>query len=63
MANTTLKIKVLQASVDPDDESEFRILVDGRFTKYLTIDPGLYEVDDMCFLSFSNPLVTAPSTW
>ena len=27
----------------------FRILVDRRFVKYLTIDPGLYDVGDLCF--------------
>lgn len=42
-------VQVLQASVDPDDVSDFRILVDGRFVKYITIDAGLYSLDDMCF--------------
>lgn len=42
-------IQLLQASVDPDDQSEFRVLVDGKFVKYLIIDPGLYDVGDMCF--------------
>lgn len=42
-------IQLLQASVDPEDQSEFRILVDRVFVKYLTIDHGLYDVDDMCF--------------
>ncbi|KAJ5211655.1 uncharacterized protein N7498_003301 [Penicillium cinerascens] len=51
MANTYTKIQLLQASVDPDNEmeSEFRVLVDGQFVKYITIDPGLYDPDDMCF--------------
>jgi predicted Ser/Thr protein kinase len=42
-------IKVLHASVDPENESEFRILVNNKTVKYLTIDAGLYNVDDMCF--------------
>lgn len=42
-------IQLLHCSVDPDDISEFRILVDGRHVKYLTIDAGLYTPDDMCF--------------
>jgi hypothetical protein len=36
MANCALNVQVLQASVDPDDESHFRILVGGKFIKYLT---------------------------
>ncbi|KAH8782336.1 alpha-galactosidase A precursor [Hyaloscypha sp. PMI_1271] len=49
MANCALNVQVLQASVDPDDESHFRILVGGKFIKYLTVDTGLYNLDDMCF--------------
>ncbi|KAG6823154.1 hypothetical protein H0H92_011199 [Tricholoma furcatifolium] len=49
MQHTTHNIKLLQVSADPFDESYFRILVDGKFVKYLTIDPNLYSVDDMCF--------------
>ncbi|KAH7398263.1 alpha-galactosidase A precursor [Pyrenochaeta sp. MPI-SDFR-AT-0127] len=49
MTDTVLDIQVLQASVDPEDQSEFRILVNRKIVKYLTIDPGLYDVDDMCF--------------
>ncbi|PVI01100.1 hypothetical protein DM02DRAFT_591635 [Periconia macrospinosa] len=46
---TTPNIQLLQASADPDDASEFRILVDDKSIKYITIDAGVYEVDDMCF--------------
>ena len=49
MEDTVYDIKLLQASVDPLDESQFRILVDGKFVKYLTIDAKLYSADDMCF--------------
>ncbi|EKG09572.1 Lipopolysaccharide kinase [Macrophomina phaseolina MS6] len=42
-------VQLLQASVDPNDTSELRILVEGRFVKYLTIGPGTYDADDMCF--------------
>ena len=62
MRDTVYDIKLLQASVDPLDESEFRILVDGKFVKYLTIDAGLYNADDMCFgpslISIIPPLPT-----
>lgn len=39
----------LQASVDEEYESEFRMLVNQQYVKYITIDFGLYAVDDMCF--------------
>ncbi|KIL58302.1 hypothetical protein M378DRAFT_170724 [Amanita muscaria Koide BX008] len=65
MGNTVYDIKVLQASVDPLDESQFRILVDGKFVKYLTIDAKLYSADDMCFepslISILPPL--PPGDW
>ena len=63
--DTVYDIKLLQCSVDPLDESEFRILVDGKFVKYLTIDAGLYIADDMCFapslISIIPPL--PPGDW
>ncbi|KAE8404595.1 alpha-galactosidase A precursor [Aspergillus pseudonomiae] len=43
------KIDVLQAEVDENDQSFFRLLVDGRAVKYITVEPGLYSVEDMCF--------------
>ncbi|KAL6908787.1 alpha-galactosidase A precursor [Trichoderma evansii] len=42
-------IQFLQASVDPENESEFRLLVNNKCVKYITIDGGLYDSDDMCF--------------
>lgn len=42
-------LQLLQASIDPDSESDFRILVDKRFVKYLTIDAGLFELHEMAF--------------
>ncbi|OTB03204.1 hypothetical protein M426DRAFT_12791 [Hypoxylon sp. CI-4A] len=42
-------IQVLQASVDLESESEFRVLIDNKSVKYITIDGGLYDPDDMCF--------------
>ncbi|KAF1916784.1 hypothetical protein BDU57DRAFT_587687 [Ampelomyces quisqualis] len=51
--------------VDSEGQSEFRILVDRKFIKYLTIDPGLYDVSDMCFaptlISMLPPL--PPGDW
>lgn len=41
-------LELLQASADANDESEFRILVNNQYVKYLTIDVGLYDVVDMC---------------
>jgi len=65
MADHVPKIRLLQASVDPEDESEFRILIDDKFVKYITIDAGLYDSDDMCFepslVSLMPPL--PPGDW
>ena len=41
-------IRLLQCSVDPDDESCFRVLV-NREVKYLYIAPNTYSSEDMCF--------------
>lgn len=51
MTDSSPNIELLQASVDPDgaDESEFRLLVNNKFVKYITIDGGLFDRDDMCF--------------
>ncbi|KAI0883943.1 alpha-galactosidase A precursor [Annulohypoxylon maeteangense] len=51
MAHQVPNIKLLHASVDPDNknESEVRILIDNKFVKYINIDPGVYDPDDMCF--------------
>ncbi|KAH6653366.1 alpha-galactosidase A precursor [Truncatella angustata] len=49
MTDHASNIRVLQASVDPESTSEFRILIDDKFVKYITIDAGLYECDEMCF--------------
>jgi hypothetical protein len=40
-------LQLLQASINADNESGFRILVDKRFVKYLTIDAGIFELDEM----------------
>ncbi|KAI0190833.1 alpha-galactosidase A precursor [Astrocystis sublimbata] len=49
MANDSLRIKLLQASVDEDDESHFRLLINDKTVKYIIIDAGLFDTDDMCF--------------
>ncbi|PWY80997.1 alpha-galactosidase A precursor [Aspergillus eucalypticola CBS 122712] len=43
------KIELLQAEVDEDDQSFFRLLVDNQSIKYITIDPGVYSAEDMYF--------------
>lgn len=43
------QIQVLQGCVDENQESEFRVLVDNKHVKYITIHGGLYSVEDMCF--------------
>lgn len=43
------KIELLQAEVAEDDQSFFRLLVDGLSIKYITVEPGIYNGEDMCF--------------
>lgn len=40
--------QLLQASVDPEIVSEFRVLV-NKLVKYIAVDCSLYDSDDMCF--------------
>ncbi|GAD96249.1 conserved hypothetical protein [Paecilomyces variotii No. 5] len=47
-------VELLQAEVDEDDQSFFRLLVNGKAIKYLTVDPGLYAVEDICFVAKST---------
>lgn len=65
MANCALNVQLLQVSADPDNESHFRILVGSKFIKYLTINTGLYSLDNMCFapslISLLPPL--PPGGW
>lgn len=51
MMQTQTKVELLQAEVDTenDEPSFFRLLVDGRTIKYITIEPGIYSQEDMCF--------------
>ena len=43
------KIELLQAEVDENDQSFFRLMVDGISIKYIIVEPGIYSVEDMCF--------------
>ena len=56
MINQVLGAQLLQASVDEANESDFRILVNDS-VKYITIDYGLYEMNDMCFGPALIPLL------
>ena len=42
-------IKLLQASADADDKSEFRLLVDYQHIKYVTVDPYIFDEMDLIF--------------
>lgn len=65
MTDALPNLQLLQASADPDNDSEFRILVDGKSIKYITIGAGIYDCDDMCFgpslVSLLPPL--PPGDW
>ncbi|PYH47042.1 alpha-galactosidase A precursor [Aspergillus saccharolyticus JOP 1030-1] len=41
--------EVLDCSVDEEEESYFRLLVDSKQIKYLTISPGTFKNAEMCF--------------
>lgn len=43
------KIELLQAEVDEDDQGFFRLLVDDLSIKYITVEPGIYSAEEMCF--------------
>ncbi len=64
MALALPRIHVLQASVDPDGDSEFRILA-NHSVKYITMDTGLSGLDEVCFgpslISLLPPL--PPGGW
>ncbi|KAL4778619.1 hypothetical protein BJX76DRAFT_362564 [Aspergillus varians] len=58
-------VEILQAEVDENDQSFFRLQVDGRTIKYLTIGPDLYNAEDMCFGPSLIPLLPdfPPGDW
>lgn len=43
------EIELLQAEVDGNDQSSFTILVDGLSIKCITVEPGIYSSEEMCF--------------
>ena len=49
MAEVSQGIQLLQASVDEENESHFRFLIDSKFVKYVTVAAGLYAAEYMCF--------------
>ncbi|KAG8627883.1 hypothetical protein KVT40_003756 [Elsinoe batatas] len=50
-------VKILQCSADEADDSEFRVLVDGKYVKYITIEHGVFDVRDMCFFPVLEQLL------
>lgn len=49
MSSKANPAQLLQACVDEDYESYFRLLFEDKTVRYITIAPGLYTADDMCF--------------
>jgi len=45
------KVEILNQDIDREGNtpSYYRMLVNKKHFKYITIDPGIYEVDDLCF--------------
>ncbi len=56
------KVEMLQASIDENDESHFRFLVDKSSVKYVTIDHGIFSADEMAFAPALLPLLPSFST-
>ena len=58
-------LQILHISADENAESHFRILVDGQCIKYLNVDAGVYEFEDMCFPPALIPQIPPlfPSDW
>ncbi|RMX85986.1 hypothetical protein D0869_03415 [Hortaea werneckii] len=42
-------VELLQAEVDEETESQFRLLIDKKTVKCITVAAGVYDTDDMCF--------------
>jgi hypothetical protein len=44
-------VEILSQEIDREGNtaSYYRMLVDKEHFKYITIDPGIYEIDDLCF--------------
>ncbi|EEH20592.2 hypothetical protein PABG_02823 [Paracoccidioides brasiliensis Pb03] len=42
-------MELLQAEACDDDQSFFHIPVGNRYVKYLSINPGPYALEDICF--------------
>ena len=54
---TCERIQILNLEVDVEDVSDFRILVDGKSFKYVTIDPGVYDPGVMVWSHALIPLL------
>ncbi|KAJ5761068.1 alpha-galactosidase A precursor [Penicillium odoratum] len=59
------EIELPQAEVAENDESHFRVFVDSRSIKYITIEPGIYNSENMCFGPSLVPLLPRfpPGDW
>lgn len=59
-------IKILRMTVDEtDDDSYYHLLVDGQHFKYISIESGSYDFDDLCFPPglLSNLPQLLPGNW
>ena len=56
---------MLEVSIDYEHESNFRFLVDDTLVKYVTIDHGLWSVDDLAFAPVLLPQLPPlpPGDW
>jgi serine/threonine protein kinase len=55
MSGASQTSRLLQASVDEDDDSYLRFLVNGKSIRYVIVAAGLYSTEDLCF----GPTITS----
>lgn len=53
------KVDMLAASIDENDKSQFRFLVNNILFKYVTVEHGLYIIDDIGFAPVLIPQLPA----
>jgi hypothetical protein len=71
MSNTLAKamshtmVEILNQEIDTEGKmaSYYRMLVDKEHFKYITIDSGVYEADDLCFPQVTGTMAVSREQW
>ncbi|KAI9792979.1 MAG: hypothetical protein M1816_001301 [Peltula sp. TS41687] len=60
MSSAAANLRILHLEVDPSQgDGDYRILVDNTMVKYISIDGGNSDTDDMCFPPVLIPMLPA----